>query len=370
MILNFVAVIKALGANAAFRIINGARPPGNYMFSAFLPERNRPGYEARSGAMTIRSTMAGLVGADSPYPPSGIVDASTFNEQTAKIANEITLNEMAQRELQQLLATLGASDLSQTALRDTVLNFVDKLIVQPHLDTMEWMRGQALTTGQINWTFNQKVLAVDYGIPSANILTSRTGTAGYGGSASTFWTDMRSQTKLLKGQVRARIAHPDTIDMIISNPVNAIRVIEQDQVSGSVTIQKYVGSTEQLSTDARDKLTLVGYGLEAEILDPVNRGKTKSLSFMPTGKVIAIGNPVPAGFEVGLGSANENVDNELPIGYTHIAPTVEGGGLPGRWSDLRVPDDAPWQLQGRGVTNGLPVIEAVEKLVIATTAMT
>jgi hypothetical protein len=87
MNLDFIAVLTALGANAAFRIMNAARPPANYLFATFLPERPKPTYTAKAGAMTIRPTMAGLVGMDSPYPPSAIVDASTFVEQIAKLAN-------------------------------------------------------------------------------------------------------------------------------------------------------------------------------------------------------------------------------------------------------------------------------------------
>lgn len=367
---NFVAVLARLGANAAFRIINAARPPADYLFATFLPERNMAGYQAKSGTMTIRTTMAGLVGADSPYPPTGLIDSSDFSEQVAKIANRITLTEMDQRSLQQLLLLLNGNAAGQAQLlSDTALNFLDKLVTQAHLDATEYLRGMALTTGALDWTFNKKRLEVSYGVPAANLIASAVGANGYGGATSTFWADHRKARKALKGQVRAIMAHPDTIDMIVSNDANKVRVIAQDNVGGTYTIQKFVGSTEQLSSDARDRVTLVAYGAEGEILDPANPGKSKSVPFLKTGKVVYLGNPIPRGFQVGQGSAGENVQNEIPLGYTHIGPTVEGGGQPGRWADLRVPDDAPWSLEGRGVTNVMPVIEAPEKVAILTTDM-
>jgi hypothetical protein len=277
MNLNFAAAIQALGANAAFRIMNAARPAADYLLNTFLPERNKPTYQAKSGTMTVRTTMAGLVGTDSPYPPSGIVDGSDFNEQVAKIANHVGLSEMAQRELQALLQALqGNAEIAANTVRDTALNFLDKLVTQAHLDAMEYLRGMALSTGALSWTYNKITLSVDYGVPAGNIFPQRTGTAGYGGSASVFWADYRAGRSKLKGQVRAVLAHPDTIDMIVSNDVNKVRVIAQDNVTGTYTIQKFVGSTEQLSSDQRDKVTLVAYGKEGEIIDVANPGRPQA----------------------------------------------------------------------------------------------
>ena len=368
MNLNFAAAIQALGANAAFRIMNAARPAADYLLATFLPERLKPTYQAKSGSMTVRTTMAGLVGADSPYPPSGIVESSDFNEQVAKIANHVGLSEMAQRELQALLQALqGSAEIAATTVRDTALNFLDKLVVQAHLDAMEYLRGMALSTGALSWTYNKITLSVDYGLPAGNIFPQRTATDAYSGTTSKFWADYRAGRSKLKGQVRAILAHPDTIDQIVTNDANKVRVIAQDNVTGTYTIQKFVGSTEQLSSDARDKITLVAYGKEGEIFDVNNPGQTLKLPFLKPGRIIMIGDPIPQGFSVGMG-ATQNPNNELPIGYTHIGPTVEGDGLPGRWADLRVPDNAPWRLEGRGVTNGLPVIEVPEKLVVLNTA--
>lgn len=363
MNLNFAEVLAALAANAIFLIANGARPAANYLFAALLPELLKYDYQAKSGTMIVRSIMAGLSAMDSPYPEASVIEVSTFDEGTAKIASTARLTEAAMRQLQQMLMQLliSGQPTNEVLLREA-LNFLDKVIVQGHLDTMEWLRGQALL-GQIDWTFNGKRLQVDYGIPSANKLTARTGNDGYGGSASKFWADVRSIRRLLKQDVRAILAHPDTIDMIRYTSANSLVVVAEG--AGSVTFRK-VTTQGQFTQDTADTVALISYGLEGEVEDPANPGKAKKIPFLAAGKLIGVGNNGQSGYVVGQGST---VPPANALGYTHLAPTVEGGGRPGRWANLYTPQDEPWQLIGRGVTNGLPVIEAPEKLVIATTEM-
>ena len=38
---------------------------------------------------------------------------------------------------------------SEASIRSNLLNFADKLITQPHLDTFEFLRGQMFTTGEL-----------------------------------------------------------------------------------------------------------------------------------------------------------------------------------------------------------------------------
>ena len=87
---------------------------------------------------------------------------------------------------------------------------------------------------------------------------------------------------------------------------------------------------------------------------------------MTVGKIVAVGNNSGTSYVVGAG-ATQPIENRL--GYTHLGPTVEGGGTPGRWAEVYVPEAAPWSFAGRGAANILPVIEAPEKIVIMTTDM-
>ena len=365
MFLNFMEAITALGPDGAFRIANAARPPARYLFATILPEMPKPSYYVDSGTMTVRPTMAGLVGMDSPYPPGGAVEISTFLEQSAKLGVDVTLHEKTLRTIQEMLTQImmrGGN--TKEALASEALNFLNKVVIQALMDNAEWLRGQALVNGEIDWTFNGINLAVDYGVPTANLLTNRTSTAAYDSSASEFWNDWRTAQRLLRYNVRAAIAHPDTINAIVNNDANSAEVLSQTGASGGFTIRKYktINSLNVPSGDARDVVTLIPYGDEGEILDPTTPGRTISVPFMPTGKILVIGNNNASGYRVGQGSTDDPTDS-LALGYTHLAPTVEGG-TPGRWARLFTPEGQPWQLRGQGAENVLPVLENPEKVAV------
>lgn len=367
---DFRDALDRLGPDAPITVAREVRPSANYAFNSILPEREMTGYIAENGTMTIRSTMAGLVGMDSPYPPGGFQEADDFMARIAKIANEVTLGEKAQREIQERLRRLDiSSSQNLEALMTEALNFLTKAVIQPHLDTAEYLRGQALNFGALDWTFNGIRLQVDYGIPADHFLPTQTGTTGYGGPDSAFWADIRSMRRKLRYNVDRFIAHPDTIDMIVNNPANNLAIITQSGFDFKV--QKLIESSDgrlRESTDAMDTMMLSSYQLEGEILDPTNPRNTLIIPFMPLGKILAIGKNQASGYRVGEGSTPDPRADEA-LGYTHIGPTVEGGGSLGRWSDLFTPERKKFQLVGQGVSNVLPVLEAPEKLAIATTEM-
>lgn len=367
MELNFAEALRDIDRTEVFRIANEARPPASYLFATLLPEQRRTSYSVHTGHMVVRATMAGMVGMDAPYPPGGQVDVSRFLQESAKFAIDVGLPEYALRHLQDMMTRLAlGGGNTNAAMAEEALNFFDKVVVQSHLDLMEWLRGQALTTGEIDWTFNKKSLVVDYGLPAGNILTPRTGNDAYGGSTSKFWTDVQAARKQLRYNLVAAIAHPDTIDAIVLNSANALRVIDQDD-AGSFTVRQYVGNTEVLNPDERFQLKLIAYSQEGEIIHPTT-GLATVVPFMPTGKIIFVGRNSRTGYRVGEGSTDDP-QNSLALGYTHIAPTVEGGGAPGRWGRVFTPEERPWELRGQAVTNGLPVIEIPKKLVIAETTL-
>jgi len=373
MFLNFAAALATLGSDAAFRLANGARPTGTYMLNQVLPEESRFTYHISGGHMTIRPTMAGLVGMDSPYPPGGAVTASSFLQNSAKIANEVALSEEVLRTIQDfLMRTNNGGAGSNEALADEALNFFELVVMQPHFDTMEWLRGQVLQFGAIDWTYNKKRLLVDYGVPAGNFLPERVGTEAYHGTDSKFWEDVRSLRRAV-GRMRMLIAHPDTIDGIIHNPANDLAVVAEG--GNSYTVRRWMLNSAgdpirgQFSEDSRDNVTIVTYDREGEVLNPADTTETFKLPFISRGKLIAVGDNVQDGYVPGQGAVEYDPERNNRLGYTHIAPTVEGGGSPGRWGDMFVPEQRPWSLHGRAVTNGLPVLEAPEKLAVATTEL-
>ena len=94
------------------------------------------------------------------------------------------------------------------------------------------------------------------------------------------------------------------------------------------------------------------------MLDPTDTSKTKRVQFAPSGKLLYVANNRRNGYRVGEGSTPDPV-RDMALGYTHIAPTVEGNGAMGRWGRLYVPETAQWSIRAEGVTNGLPVREDI-----------
>jgi hypothetical protein len=373
MDLNFANVIAQLGPDFALRIINDPRQAGDYYLTRFLPEELRGTYDAKAGAMTIRATMAGMVGMDSSYPPGGAVSGSAFHEQIAKIAQEVPLSEKILRELSALVQAAGQAGSTNQILIENILRFADKVLAQAQLDTAEWMRGKALTTGKLEWEFGGIVLDVDYGITSGHLFPQRTTTAGYGGTVSVFWADWRAGLALLKGQLQESFAHPDTIDLIVSNAVNKITLTAQDFTTGTAEFVKFEGTAggPQLpSSDVRNRARIVGYGAEGDLIDPAAPTIPVATPFVPRGLIVMVGNPVNRGFTVGLGSATESENNPVRLGYTHIGPTVENNGQSGRWSQVFTPENQQYMIRGRTASNILPVIEAPDKFVVLSTTMT
>lgn len=369
MILTFAEALAALGNNAAATIANQARPTANYLFNTFLPERTQPTYHIETASMIVRSTMAGLVSMDSPYPPGGAVEVSTFLENSAKLGITSTITEGAMRQLQALMLQLQAGGaLTNDFLQREALNFLQKIIVQGQLDRAEWLRGQALVNGSIDWTFNQKNLVVDYGIPAANLLTDRTDIANtaYGDTASAFWTDVAAARRLLRYDVRAAVMNSITMDEILGNEVNSLEIISQDNMRFSVRRYRTIGGNTVPDTDARYRMEFVIYDEEAEILDLTNPGQTETVKYMPDGKILFVGGTNTRGYRVGTGSTDDP-QTGLELGYHAVCPTVEGGGTPGRWARLYTPEGYPMWLRGEGASNELPVILDPSKIVVATT---
>jgi hypothetical protein len=100
------------------------------------------------------------------------------------------------------------------------------------------------------------------------------------------------------------------------------------------------------------------YDGEGDVIDPADPSKVKHLPFMTPGKLLYVGNNRRSGYRVGEGSTPDPIRDQA-LGYTHLAPTVESGGAPGRWAQLVTPQLQPWELHAMGAENGLPVREDV-----------
>ncbi len=290
---------------------------------------------------------------DSPYNPVGAMRASDFSENLAKISSETVYSERAQRLLLDKVKNLFlAGGNSTVAVERAVLDFANGVVVQAHRDTASFMKAKAIVEGELDWTFNGIHLTVDYGRKPTHTLATRTGTAGYGGTASVFWSDVRQARRLLGNRLRTILATSETIDMIISNPANSLDVVAQNDDGTSMTVRKYRGTLERPETDARYTVSLTADDSEVYMLDSTTPGATIGVPLMPNGVVVFIGNP---GTRLGGLSMSDEPTGDL--GYTHIGPVIEAGGATGRWARVYTPETKPYQLRGEAVTNLLPVLE-------------
>ena len=376
MIVDFKGLLDEMEEDDVFTIANEARPGTNYLWNDVLPEKKRPGYYAKAGSMTVRATMAELTAMDSRYKRGGVSERRNWEHYLAKLGQEMPFSEEYIRELRALVEGLMARNIDgHEQLLETMFNFVDKLLTQPQLDSAEWMRSQAIIFDEIDWWTDDIHLEVSYGRPAENFLPTRTGTAAYDQSASEFWNDWKSAQRILNNRVRAVYAHTNTINGIMYNPANAVKVVKFDDIAGVYTFVRYSDPDTQLvSEDRRDVITLYAYDDEGEVLspDPVDRanGETIKLPFCPPGSIVFVGAYDNRKFTIGSGSTDDSADTPVTLGYTHVGPTEEGNGRLGRWARTYVPEDEPWSFIGQSAANVLPVIDAPERIVTATTDLT
>ena len=356
----------------AMRIANSARTPRSYFLETLLPERGVSSYRVDRSKMIVRSTMAGLVPMDTFYPKGGVVEVGGMNEDTAKIAIEQTFGEAQLRTLQDTLLRLGNSNMSTERMLQEFLNWYDKIVLQGIYDFEEYLRGQALTRGQINIQQNGTSLSVDYGIPAERMPDTSTAASGAAWHlpGSDLWTKFRSVRPLLRGGVTSITMNSATYYAAEENPENRLKVLSEGD--GYVEVVRYdardAGNVN--SDDKRERLRIRLYDDEAESLRP--DGTTVRHKFVEDGAVIITGRPQRRGYYVGQGSTDDP-DNELALGYTHIAPTTEGTNEgnpgPGRWGEIGTVPGRAYQLRGAGVSNMLPVIENPEALVVLRTEL-
>jgi len=356
MHIDFTQIIAELSEKKAFtRIFNELRPGSEYIFKDMLPEQTSPEYHVSSDYMMVRSAMAGLVGTDSAYPRTGFVETGKQALSTLKIANAVDLTESAQRRLQLLAA---ANNLNGPA---EVLNFFNKVIVQPHFDTAEWLRAQALTNfddtavaTKIDWQFGQAKATVLYKRESGWDLPKRTGNDGYGGTTSKFWDDIIAAGDKLGYKIAKIVMNRTTFKTIVNNPVNKILVRTASDDGRTFVVARTNDAGTELVIDGRYTVSIDVYDGAGDVYD-ISTGTLKQIPFMPDGVVMVMGVYRKSRIYT-AGEGSTRGDTATSLGYTHIAPTVEGKNVPGRWGRVFVPQNAQWRLTAEGVTNMIPVV--------------
>ncbi|MBS3914453.1 MAG: hypothetical protein KG003_08135 [Bacteroidetes bacterium] len=369
--------IAALDSGDVFETANGARPANDYLGNKILPNVNMDEYDVSGGSLTIQTTMAGLQGMDSVPAEGGYAEMSTYKGNTGKIGIGGVIPERMLRQLQTWMLRMTAERKDTTSLiQETGMNFYNKIIVQAILDREEWLKWQVLTTGKLDWTFNGINLKADYGVPTTNFLSAQTGNNRYGGTTSQLWADIYKLYEILNWEISAFFVHPKLLRDIMANAlVNQLQFVSQNTATGvfSFTRRIAVNGVNITSPDPRDQLTLIAYGKEGTVRDSSNLEGIKKVPFLTPGALVAIGKPIDSSnvfMVAGQGSTvPPELDSPVRLGYGHVAPTTEGGGRPGRWGKIWVPENEPEKIYSRGVDNFLPVLEAEKRLAVASSQL-
>jgi hypothetical protein len=370
----FAEIINALNTeskrqNYAFDVALGLNPPSDYKFiTEVLPMQNKPDFHIAGGSMRLFVGMAAPVPMDSTPPKLGQMEASTFSEETAKFGGRIDMIEKDQRELMSNMANLSLTGASDSEVRGLLSNKAlafASMFPRAHWSTMEYLATRAIQDGALAIQVNGAPVNVNYGFPSGTIFTERTGTSAYNGSASVFWNDIKLVYDRLSNP--RFIMNSNTWRAIASQAFNSLDVVG-DSFGMTRTFQKFRGSLERQSSDPRERMTAQIYDGSGALINYDNVGGVTNHQYIDDGKIICIGEPKPDGFTLDL-SGTDDPTNEWALGYTHIAPTVEGLGRSGLWSKVYVPEDRPMQLRGLTFGNYLPVIINPKRLVILRTTI-
>ena len=360
------------GDNFAFKMARTVVTPGDYLFNQILPQQLHNTYHVTGGSMRIIPSMLGTVSMDTPYPKMGGMSAKTFFENTIKMAGAFHFPEQQLRQLQEwaqsMVATsvmdgqVGGIQAAMDAKAQAAALGLARMMLKAQWDTYEWLRGQALMKGAIdNWVFNGKTVNVDYEVPAAH-KKNRTSGDAYHESGSLFWTDIRfAHTKLQNMKVFMNL---NTFWSIVDQAANNIRIDTQSDLMASIV--RDAGTLQRERNDQRDRLDIGFYNKSGSLID-AKTGEETVVPFLTDGYIIIVGEEKTGSYEL-LEGSTADPENTYQLGYTHIAPTVEGG-RPGFWSRVFTPENLPYQLRAETASNGLPVMVNPKRLIILKTEM-
>lgn len=373
------------GDNFAFRRARNANPPSSYLFSTrVLPRMNKPTWQVRGGTLTITPTELKLVAMDSIPAPIGNLESTFYSETISKFGGQMFFNEKQQKEMieaeqdARLMASLGgraiAGDIdtqinmvSVTGRADgetingarinRILGIVD-FIRAAHWNTSESLAGEALTEGKLDEDFSGLGININYDLPVENIVTYAANDR-FDQSASKWWEFVRFCYKKFKNP--QFYGNSNTYFSIAENPVNAIR---EQYITGDVRpMSKYYPNVITQKEDANERMNFNIYDNAGAVMDAPNKTLI-SKPFLKDRRVIVIGDLQTSQIELVQGGVTDP-DNNLMLGYTHVGPSVEGGGQPGIYANIYTKEEMPMQLHVLTYVNMLPIIQNPKKLIIA-----
>lgn len=373
------------GENFAFRLARNANSPDSYLFNTrVLPRMNKPTWNITGGTLTITPTELKPVAMDAEPAPMGNLQATFFNENISKFGGQMFFNEKQQRELitmeQEIFLNAGLAGgrnpfgdintqmnmLSQTGRADSatingarinrILGVIEAIKLA-HFNTSEALSGEALTEGVLDENFSGLDVVVDYKVPAVNI-KDYAGNDRFDQSASKWWDFVRFCYKTLRNP--QFFGNSNSYFDIVENPVNKVR--EQFLTGDVRPMSKYNENVITQKQDANERMNFNVYDKAGSVMDATAKALI-SKPFLKDKRIVVIGELQTSQIELELGGVTDP-DNSLNLGYTHVGPTVEGGGRPGIYANIYSLPQKAQQLFVDTYVNMLPAILNPKKLII------
>ncbi len=336
----------------------------------FLPPVTSTTAEIQTGSFRIVTTPAPLTGVDSRFAKVADIKQVSFSGTTFKLSAEARLNEgmqdaMHARANATILRAAQGLQGGQNA-QQVYENFISRLVEDGLMLSLDYgeeiFRAIALAYGKINVTDSStgNKVDVDFAVPSTHKV-SRTGTDAYDKSASKFWDDVQLARDRLRVEPTC-IMNSTTFNAIAGNAANGAIPVERTQVTPSVTQYVLVQAAKnadgsfnfgQRTLDVRKTVTVFVYAGKADAPD--------APYFWPDGKTTFIRT---TNREVEL------IDGQIvsgALGVTHIGPNTESGQQSTRFSQVYVPEGAPYEVVARAAEDVLPALDEARNVVLSTT---
>lgn len=321
-----------------------------------LPWVRQEDYEVSTGQVQFRSVAATILGEDSPLPRT---PGATFAAQAYALLKLGRKTEVKESELKKLKEAFQLGRLSpENWATMAPFRFANALTVG-FLDRAEWMRWQALSTGEIPL---RDGVVVDYNVPATHqdILTT---TARWDQSAT---ADGLADLLEYADQVRASTGRKIEVFFMSSQALEYLLAQESTQSKLALafgTIGQQVaagmsGTTGFLPTNELVNRYLAQYGIiggirvyDADFMDddPVGGSQPVLRRFLAENRIVGVApTPVDGGMSAGVAGATAT-------GYSALGPTAENNFEPGHYVWLeRVME--PYTVAVKGTGWALPVI--------------
>lgn len=337
--------------------VSGAYP----ILSFILPPKDKMSYSAGASVLSIHPTVAEPTALSSPYAKGGYALVGDTSQQTYKYTVQTLLEENFLRELQDLIVhslARGNDGAVQDFLFNKLIDFYDTVILTPQFQTWEFAGTKSIFDGAQTWDANGVHVKIDHRYAAERVLAPRTGADAWDKASSKFWDDWNLLHDALDTPPSLLMAGNKTARAFLYNSANNITITKEIRPAGAqyVIYEFYRHNKNQQRIDGvRAAGRLLGLNNRATF--KTETGGNEVRWFAPEGKLVAL-----ADYTQGVAFGASDIDG---FGITHVGPTIENFGAAGMFGELFQPQNEPYTIKGRSVSNFAPVLRSNRMVCVA-----